>query len=75
MDVKIGVVYTAKELVVDTDQSVDDVVAAVEAAVAQKTTMLWLVDRRGRRVGVPADKLAYVEFGEDEGRKVGFGRT
>ena len=36
--------------------------------------MLWLTDTKGRRVGVPADKIAYVEIAADAGgRKVGFG--
>ena len=37
-------------------------------------TTLWLVDRKGRQVGVSAAKLAYVEIGspEDE-RRIGFG--
>ena len=35
--------------------------------------MLWLTDRRGRKVGVPADKVAYVDIGADAGeRRVGF---
>ena len=35
--------------------------------------MFALADARGRQVLVPADKLAYVEIGESEARKVGFG--
>ena len=35
--------------------------------------MLTLVDEKGRRVLVPADKLAYVEIAEAEQRRVGFG--
>jgi hypothetical protein len=36
--------------------------------------VLWLTDRKGRRVGVPAAKLAYVEIGSpNEERRVGFG--
>ena len=36
--------------------------------------MLWLTDKRGRRVGVPASRIAYVEFGSPAGeRVVGFG--
>jgi hypothetical protein len=35
--------------------------------------MLWLTDRKGRRVGVPSAKLAYVEIGaEASERRVGF---
>jgi hypothetical protein len=32
-----------------------------------------LTDERGRRVLVPADRLAYVEIGEQVERRVGFG--
>jgi hypothetical protein len=75
MDVRIGVTYTAKEIEVelaeDTDR--DELVQAIEAAVAQTRPMLWLTDRRGRKVGVPADKVAYVDIGATAGdRRVGF---
>ena len=73
MDVKIGVVYTAKELIVDVDGEADEVRSSIEKALAGGNAVLWLVDRKGRRVGVPADKLAYVEFGGEETRRVGFG--
>ena len=45
----------------------------MSAALAGKTEILALEDERGRRVVVPADKLAYVEIGEPESRRVGFG--
>jgi hypothetical protein len=75
VDVRIGVVYTAKEIEVevtdDTDR--DELVKAVEAAVARRDGMLWLTDRRGRKVGVPADRVAYVDIGAASGeRRVGF---
>jgi hypothetical protein len=36
--------------------------------------VLWLTDAKGRRVGVPTDKIAYIEVAGDAGeRKVGFG--
>ena len=35
--------------------------------------VLTLTDERGRQVVVPSDKLAYVEIGEPESRRVGFG--
>ena len=36
--------------------------------------VLWLTDRKGRRVGVPVVKVAYVEVGAPAGdRRVGFG--
>jgi hypothetical protein len=51
----------------------DDVTAAVAAALAGDTGLLALTDESGRRVVVPSDKLAYVEIGEPESRRVGFG--
>ena len=76
MDVRIGVTYTAKEIEVeladDTDRA--DLVAAVDGAVSGTNTMLWLTDRKGRTIGVPSEKIAYVELGRAvSDRRVGFG--
>ena len=71
MEITIGVKNVARELVVDTDQSADDVAAAVATAL-ETSTPLQLTDARGRRVIVPADALGYVEVGGDEARRVGF---
>jgi hypothetical protein len=47
---------------------------SVEEALAGKSSVLWLKDKRGREVAVPAEKIAFVEFGAPEGeRKLGFG--
>jgi hypothetical protein len=73
MEVKLGVTYSPKELVVEVDQSPDDVASLVEEAVSGKK-VLWLSDTKGRRVGVPTEKLAYVEVGEEHpDKRVGFG--
>ena len=73
MEVRIGVVYTARELTVDTDESVEAVESAVEAAFGGQK-MFWITDTKGRRIGVPAEKIAYVEVAADAGeRQVGFG--
>lgn len=75
MVVRIGVTYTAKEIEVDLqdDADGDQVVKQIEEALADESRVLWLTDRRGRRVGVPSDKVAYVEIGGHEDRRVGFG--
>jgi hypothetical protein len=74
MEVRIGVVYSARELTVETDDSVDVVTEAIEGALTSGDSMLWLTDTKGRRVGVPTDKIAYIEVAADAGgRKVGFG--
>jgi Protein of unknown function (DUF3107) len=75
MEVKLGVTYSPKELVVETDKSPDDIAKLVDKALADSNGVLWLSDTKGRRVGIPVTKLAYVELGEDIGNKrVGFGR-
>ena len=74
MEVRIGVVYTARELVLEMDDDSSTVSAAVEAAVRESNPLLWLTDSKGRKVGIPTDKLAYVEVaGDAADRKVGFG--
>ena len=77
MEVRIGVVYTARELTVETDDSVDGVTAHHRGRDRRTATAcLWLTDKKGRRVGVPVDKIAYVEIVTDAGgRKVGFGAS
>jgi hypothetical protein len=75
LDVRIGVTYTPKEIEVelsdDTDR--DQLIATIEEAVSAEAKVLWLTDRRGRRVGVPSSKVAYIEIGADAGdRRVGF---
>lgn len=77
MDVRVGVSHTAKEIVLelpeDTEQ--EKLVAEIEAALSTETGVLWLTDRKGRRVGVPAAKLAYVEIGHpSQDQRVGFAR-
>jgi hypothetical protein len=75
VEVRIGVIYTAKEIEVEVtdDTNRDEWVTAVEASVGRGSGMLWLTDRRGRKVGVPADKVAYVDIGAEAGeRRVGF---
>ncbi len=75
MVVRIGVTYTPKEIEVDVrdDTDADDLVKLIEDALGDEASVLWLTDRRGRRVGVPSTKVAYVEIGGHEDRRVGFG--
>jgi hypothetical protein len=75
MEAKIGVVHTARELTVELDGDADEVRALVEQALSGGAPMLWITDRRGRRVGVPSDKIAYVECSDDDTRRVGFSRA
>ncbi len=71
MEVKIGVQYAHRELVLESNQTPAEVERAVADALTAGGT-LSLVDDRGRRVIVPVDKLAYVEIAEVAARPVGF---
>lgn len=73
MEVKIGVQFATRELTLESAQTADEVAAAVAEALRADIGVLTLVDEHGRRILVPADKLAYIEIGETEQRRVGFG--
>ena len=75
MDVRIGIVQTVKALEVELadDADRDAVLAEIESALTGES-VLWLTDKKGRRVAVPAAKVAYVEVGAPStDRRVGFG--
>lgn len=75
MEVRIGVVQSPKEIEVELPEGVDSdaITAQVETAV-KDAGVLWLTDRRGRKVGVPAARIAYIEVASgSEERRVGFG--
>ena len=64
-----------REITVEVDDAQrDDLKAKIEAALAGAADVLWITDKRGRDVGVPAAKIAYVEVGSADGdRRIGFG--
>ncbi|WP_020520535.1 DUF3107 domain-containing protein [Catelliglobosispora koreensis] len=72
MEVKIGVQYAARELIIDSAQSPAEVEAQVTDAIESGKNTITLVDEKGKRVIVPVDKLAYVEIAEATSRQVGF---
>jgi len=71
MEIKIGVQHAPRELVIESAESVEEIEKAVEAAVSGEG-VLSLTDAKGRRVLVPAGKLAYVEIGGGVSGKLGF---
>jgi Protein of unknown function (DUF3107) len=72
VEVRIGVQQAARELVLDSTETADAVAQKVADAIAGEG-LLDLTDEKGRRVVVPAAKLAYVEIAAAESRRVGFG--
>ncbi|MFJ3900944.1 DUF3107 domain-containing protein [Streptomyces sp. NPDC090025] len=73
MEVKIGVQHAPREIVLESGQSAEEVERALADALAGKAQLLSLEDEKGRRILIPADKIAYVEIGEQAVRRVGFG--
>jgi hypothetical protein len=75
VDVRSGVTQHPRELDVeladDTDR--DELTRSIEEALSDDDKVLWLTDRKGRRVGIPSAKVAYIEIGAAEERRVGFG--
>ena len=74
MEVKIGIQSVPRELVVETKSSSEEVERTLAAAVADGGVFV-LSDDKGGRVLVPADKIAYLEIGGSETRRIGFGNT
>jgi hypothetical protein len=72
VEVKIGVQYAARELVLESVQTPAEVEKIVTEALSDEDGVLNLVDDKGRRVIVPVSKVAYVEIAEAVTRKVGF---
>jgi len=72
VEVKIGIQHAPRELVVDTDESAESIEQTVTTAVGGADGVLALTDTKGRKVVVPAAKIAYVEIGGGVAGAVGF---
>jgi hypothetical protein len=72
VEVKVGIQMGPRELVVETAGSVEEIQQALTDALADNTLFV-LNDAKGKTLLIPADKIAYVELGIAEQRRVGFG--
>jgi hypothetical protein len=75
VEVKIGVLHTAREIVVDSPQTPEEVEQIVADAFKSVDGQLKLTDDRGRTVIVPANLVAYVDIAQADTRRVGFAAT
>jgi Protein of unknown function (DUF3107) len=74
VEVKIGIQSVPRELVVETDTPVDEIERQLVGVLADAAhSVFTLPMAKGGKILVPADKIAYVEFGAPEARRVGFG--
>lgn len=70
MDVTIGIAENGRQLTLNVDEKPETIEKLVEEALG--STVLRLLDDKGRRVIVPTAKIAFVEIGPADSRRVGF---
>ncbi|HEX2822782.1 MAG TPA: DUF3107 domain-containing protein [Streptosporangiaceae bacterium] len=74
MEVKIGIQSVPRELVVETNTSADELERSLSDALESGEHAVFALSvTKGGKVLVPADKIAYVEFGASGAHRVGFG--
>ena len=73
MEVKIGITDSPRELVFSSAQTPAEVEELVNTALSSDSGLLSLNDDRGRRFLIHSARIAYVEIGVADARRVGFG--
>lgn len=73
MEVKIGVTDSPRELAFNSAQTPSEVEQLVTDALSNQSGVLALTDEKGRRFLVQTNRIAYVEIGAADVRRVGFG--
>jgi hypothetical protein len=72
VEIRIGIANTGRELSFETNESADAVKKSVAAALDSAATHVTFADNKGNSYIVPTAGLAYIEFGSEESRRVGF---
>jgi hypothetical protein len=77
VEVRIGLVNTAREISLETSQTPADIEKLVSGALASSgnnaaPALLKLTDDKGKQFLIAAVNIAYVEIGSDKSRAVGF---
>lgn len=72
MKVRIGIADSTKVVELEVDDAEEFESSFADALAGN--TVVWVVDSKKRRVGIPAGRVAYVEIeSEDARQNVGFG--
>ncbi|GAA3915912.1 DUF3107 family protein [Microbacterium invictum] len=72
MEIRIGLADTARELTFESDESADAVKKTVTSALEEGAGFVSFADTRGSSYIVPTARIAFVEVGTEESRRVGF---
>lgn len=74
MQIKIGFVHNAREIVLESNEPQDDVANKLESFLgsSEEHATLTLDSDKGSRIVLVRDKVAYVEIGSESKNSVGF---
>ena len=73
MRARIGIADTGREIEVEVGTR-DEIVSRLEDAYRDGVSLLWFQDAKGDDIGVPLERIAFVELVESPDKAVGFGR-
>lgn len=75
MDIRIGIAETSQVIEVELDEKTDrDSLKKQVADALADDKVLWLTDRKGKELAVPAARISFVEVSSDDpDRRIGFG--
>lgn len=77
MDIRIGITQAPREIAIEVEDDAKTRTAFkanIEKALAGEIATLWITDKKGRDIAIPAAKIAYVEIGTaQDGKRIGFG--
>lgn len=72
MEIRIGMINTAREIGLETSQSLAEVETLVANALSGTSAVLKLSDDKGKVYLVASANIAFVELGSDQNRRIGF---
>lgn len=72
MEIKIGISDVTRDVTIETEASAEEIAGRLSDAL-EKQSLFEVTDTKGRRVIVPAAKIAYLDLGAPSARPVGFG--
>ncbi|MCL1907335.1 MAG: DUF3107 domain-containing protein [Propionibacteriaceae bacterium] len=71
MEIKIGIQNVTREVTINVDTTIAEVMKDYSQA-REKDTWMTLTDSTGRQMMIPAATIGYIEFGQEHARQVGF---
>lgn len=72
MEVRIGIQHHPREISFESTASAEELHTSIESALSQGQALLRFSDAKGKQYLVPSAAIAYLEFGSETSRRVGF---